>query len=396
MPAGRNKPSEASKRKTMVKMVGRRTRSGDAAVGMENVNSNSSVVATPSPKKRKLTTTSPRKKAKSRNKVIQVLTNSEKDAESTEARPNKDMNQSDIGESSQSLNITEVARFEEDGNEIEVEVMAPANEFLSDGEVDLESEVENEPGESDAGSGDSDQEQHNDHSSRSSGSDSEEEEHKRRLERKRQHKLRRESLENKLDTMGETLKQMQLFMIQKGMFTDDDNVQMNTPARGRSGESKMQNSGSKKGKKNCELSLNNSNSETTIYKSAVEFRDESDDEVILNLKGKRVSSSSEEPIDTSDEMLEVENNVNKTITEIRHSVGGDLVCDERLLPNPGNKNSRIINWQVNQGASSSMDDNYLVIGSHVDSSLQAKIMNHEYVDFARLLPKDRISKEDDN
>ena len=170
--------------------------------------------------------------------------------------------------------------------------------------------------------------------------------------------------------------------------------------------------------KNCELSLNNSNSETTIYKSAVEFHDESDDEVILNLKGKCVSSSSDEPIDTSDKMLDVENNVNKTITEIRHSVGRDLVSDERtaanqgdegdqiiqeaeankarLLPNPGNNNSRIVNWQVNQGASSSVDDNYLVIGSHVDSNLQAKTVNHEYVDFARLLPKDRISKEDDN
>ena len=155
-----------------------------------------------------------------------------------------------------------------------------------------------------------------------------------------------------------------------------------------------------------------------IYKSAVVFHDESDDEVILNLKGKRMSSSSDEPIDTSDEMLDVENNVNKTITEIRHSVGRDLVSDERtaanqgdegdqiiweaeankarLLPNPGNNNSRIVNWQVNQGASSSVDDNYLVIGSHVDSNLQAKIVNHEYVDFARLLPKDRISKEDDN
>ena len=29
-----------------------------------------------------------------------------------------------------------------------------------------------------------------------------------------------------------------------------------------------------------------------------------------------------------------------------------------------------------------VDDNYLVIGSHVDQALQSKIVNHEYVDFA--------------
>ena len=249
MPASRNKPSEANKKKLIGKSVGRRTRSGDAAVGMENVNSNSSaVVATPSPKRRKLVTTSPRKKAKGKNKVTQVQISSENDAESTKGKPNKEMEQSDLGKSSQSSNVTEVARFEEDGNEIEVEVTAPANEFLSDGEVDSESEVDNEPGDSDAGSGDSDQGQQNDHSLRYSGSDSDEEEHKGRMERKRQHRLRRESLENKLDMMGETLKQMQQFMIQKGMFTDDDNVQVNTPSRGRSGNSK--DSGSKRGKKN--------------------------------------------------------------------------------------------------------------------------------------------------
>ena len=42
-----------------------------------------------------------------------------------------------------------------------------------------------------------------------------------------------------------------------------------------------------------------------------------------------------------------------------------------------------------------MDEEYLVIGGHIDSGLQQKIINFEYIDFARLLPKDCISKIED-
>ena len=45
----------------------------------------------------------------------------------------------------------------------------------------------------------------------------------------------------------------------------------------------------------------------------------------------------------------------------------------------------------------SVDDNYMVIGGHVDPIVQHKIINHEYIDFARLLPKgNRSSSWDDN
>ena len=43
-----------------------------------------------------------------------------------------------------------------------------------------------------------------------------------------------------------------------------------------------------------------------------------------------------------------------------------------------------------------VDENYLVIGTHLDQSLVDKIVNGEYVDFARLLPKDRITREEDH
>ena len=42
-----------------------------------------------------------------------------------------------------------------------------------------------------------------------------------------------------------------------------------------------------------------------------------------------------------------------------------------------------------------VDEEYLVIGSHVEESLCKKIVNHEYADFGRLLPRDTVSVEED-
>ena len=43
-----------------------------------------------------------------------------------------------------------------------------------------------------------------------------------------------------------------------------------------------------------------------------------------------------------------------------------------------------------------MDEEYLVVGGHVDQALQEKIAWLEYIDFAQLLPPDKISKVDDH
>ena len=44
-----------------------------------------------------------------------------------------------------------------------------------------------------------------------------------------------------------------------------------------------------------------------------------------------------------------------------------------------------------------MDEEYLVIGSHIDVTVQEKIINGEYIDFGKLIPKDRVvSSEEDN
>ena len=41
-----------------------------------------------------------------------------------------------------------------------------------------------------------------------------------------------------------------------------------------------------------------------------------------------------------------------------------------------------------------VDDNYVAVGSHIDSTLHEKILRSEYVDFAKLLPRDRSYNED--
>ena len=50
----------------------------------------------------------------------------------------------------------------------------------------------------------------------------------------------------------------------------------------------------------------------------------------------------------------------------------------------------------NKGNIFDIDQEYLVIGGHIDSALQQKIIDFEYVDFARLLPKDRVTNLDDH
>ena len=42
------------------------------------------------------------------------------------------------------------------------------------------------------------------------------------------------------------------------------------------------------------------------------------------------------------------------------------------------------------------DQEYLVIGGHVDESMQQKIAQGEYVDFSKLIPRDKILTEEDN
>ena len=42
-----------------------------------------------------------------------------------------------------------------------------------------------------------------------------------------------------------------------------------------------------------------------------------------------------------------------------------------------------------------VDENYRAIGTHVDQSMRQKIIKGEYIDFSKLIPRDRVLSEDD-
>ena len=45
--------------------------------------------------------------------------------------------------------------------------------------------------------------------------------------------------------------------------------------------------------------------------------------------------------------------------------------------------------------SAMVDENFLLVAAHLDETIKKKIVNHEYVDFAKLLSRDRILEEED-
>ena len=42
-----------------------------------------------------------------------------------------------------------------------------------------------------------------------------------------------------------------------------------------------------------------------------------------------------------------------------------------------------------------MDQDYLVVGSHIDENMQSRIIRGEYIDFGKLLPKDRVTPDNE-
>ena len=171
------------------------------------------------------------------------------------------------------------------------------------------------------------------------------------------------------------------------------------------------------------------------------------------MDGKRISSSSEDidPIDTSDEVIEysrlvrsahffpgdkfkreqysepdddltIERGRNRVQSQTPPRAGGsgfkpkdcELTAEEKaekLIMDAEAAKAKLFAPQGKQKHSSrgnidradyrftaEIDDDYSVIGSHIDASVKAKIENGEYVDFGCLLPKDKVntSREDDD
>ena len=239
---------------------------------------------------------------------------------------------------------------------------------------------------------------------------------------------RRDSIEQRLDTMSSTLLAMKEIMEKSGLLEQGNKVAL------------PQNEEENKG--NEKEFLSESYSETTIYKNALhkvnltdqvkdnevshelmEIEEDKDDPEIsfkkqVN-KEHRFSSSSEEQIDTSDELInefiadcEREANNNGKTKEMRaspgvssvHAKADDIIRQaeanrEQILATPGrviSVNGLHTDQQVITAMqhSSVVDEKYVSIGRHIDPNMCEKIKRGDYVDFARLLPRDRPSFDD--
>ena len=216
-----------------------------------------------------------------------------------------------------------------------------------------------------------------------------------------------------------------------------------------------------KGKRGKEMAISEANkddetepcptsqSETTIYDNAVKPAGEERGE-------KRNSSSSEGLIDTSDEMMDIAEQIDNNLSliaeqtrrqqENRQEEGRDRFYERRPLaggsrddggetrmtdeelakkraddlvrqaeagkakilevagkdPFLTNRSQHEANDLrsgrvfMNDHHPALIDEDYLVVGNHVEENIRERIENGEYVDFARLLPRDRLLMEEDN
>ena len=332
------------------------------------------------------------------------------------------------------------AQFNEDDDVVDMEVQGA---ITSDGEVDSGDETDsNEEEEAESQNEhdpeptvnniqeDSDRNTQTDNDSSEGEEDQESRRKRQKHERKQIRKARRESMEQQLQTVSSSLKVVQELLEVNGL--------LNNPKQSNKGNTET-------------------DSVATIYKSTVpkavnsgagknhvEF--DVDPEISFNLrKGRDSSSSEDQAVDTSDELMEVdvEGDFNdrfiagcrqeamdrrRSCQGDRHrerSVGlkpgpsmeeGEQIIRQaetnkaNLYATPGINNVSVppnLDWLKGVGlvdrqnnaahAAASLDENYLVVGSHIDATLQQKIIHNEYVDFAKLLPKNgRIAGEEDH
>ena len=253
------------------------------------------------------------------------------------------------------------------------------------------------------------------------------------------HSKSRESVEQRLDTMSSTLLAMKQIMEKSGLLENTSagqgSSQTAAPAEGKRKHDKEKQKGKSNEKVSEQVTLGEATSETTIYKNVLQkevparhsYIDSGDDEVTFKTPTKaqfqtmQNNSSSDEQVDTSDELLEINMDFNeKFISDCAKEAAASRkesqlqekepgpneraneilrqaeVSKALLLPTPGNILQQIDKsvqpgiqaWGMSAMQHSSLvDEQYTVIGLHVDPGLQDKIKKLEYVDFARLLPR---------
>ena len=171
-------------------------------------------------------------------------------------------------------------------------------------------------------------------------------------------------------------------------------------------------------------------SETSIYHNAVEQHEPGLVQEIAKVRqsidnvnlGKRNSSSSEDAVDTSDGLMEIDNvfagapagvagpsalpqqpNPERPTVQMAVEPGGTaMTVADRMIREADSTKSRMVVAKGTYGTAfqdflktAYVDEQYMVMGSHLDENICKKIINHEYVDFAKLLPRDRVGLEED-
>ena len=304
--------------------------------------------------------------------------------------------------------VVQPVLFQEDGDIVEMQIERNGQDFASDAEPDSDRGTDSQH---DTTQSDSDDSQSV--SSEQGAEQSAEEARSARSSDRgasaspaRAHRSHRRSMEDKLDSLSSSLQEMRALMMDRGMLETPRPMKNKRPTDRGKRSSTVKNS-------------TVSDSVTTIYENVVPLAPEAqqqglefeDPEITLNIKSNRVSSSSDEPVDTSDEMIDVEmptdsfpdyhqgpgNSRSRPAPQHVPSREEEMVCEAensraRMLPTPGRVLDNFSDPSV--PTTSQMDENYLIIGSHIDQTFRNKIVNFEYIDFAHLLP--RSARDDDH
>ena len=246
----------------------------------------------------------------------------------------------------------------------------------------------------------------------------------------------RKHMEEKIDNLSNALMAMQNIMVQNGILrnkNDQEAAVLDRPG----GKTQHKTGKGVEIIEACIPSVKNSNSETTVYENAVPEAAPSTievdgGEVIINLKRSKQGNNplSDEQADTSDKLINVTDQFiadcaaeaerrrlldskqggriddrEDPIVEAEQRIKDAEASKIRIVATPGNE-LNVNNLSVDQEPQGliqnvsamvrSVDDNYQMIGAHIDSGIRQKIFRHEYIDFVRLITRDRITKEEDH
>ena len=314
---------------------------------------------------------------------------------------------------SQRCNNDEPVEYEEDGQLMSMHIQ-PGEGFSSKGEPQTEEEAEESGSDSDLSQCSDSEDEDESEAEKSDAGETLREVTPRpttsKDDRRKIKKAKQSSLKSQVEQLSNTLMGLTDIMQQHGFLNEPAKRTKQAEVPGETVQ--------------IERSVDASNSELTIYKDVLnkETLEVVDSEITFNMgksQGKndrnRDSSSSDDQIDTSDKLIEVDLS-SKFIADCKNNAQccatlkrpfledrdepAPPVCGEnsrqaeseraRIFTTPG-KNLPF--WSTGKEDHSPMlvDENYSIVGSHVDTLTKEKIINGAYADFAKLIPKERIT-----